>query len=105
MAVSANCNDRNVEPIEGELATLSGRMNVRLYLVIRTSMLPASGGRYWLMERSCSARRCTCLGELRANDLFVELPNARLRNGLDEMDAIGHRILRDHALGREIGDV
>src|SRR5262245_1555689 len=67
--------------------------------------MSASGGWYWLMERSCLARNRARLGELGANDLIVELSNARLRDGLDEMDAIGDCILRDRAPGGEIGDV
>src|SRR5262249_52466194 len=41
----------------------------------------------------------------RADDLLVELPDARLWNGFDEMNAIGNDVLRDHAFRGEFGDV
>ena len=39
-------------------------------------------------------------GELRANHLLVELAHAGLRDRVDEVDAVGHRVLRDRRRAR-----
>src|SRR5262245_57238829 len=66
--------------------------------------MSASGARYWLIARLQECDRSSTGGQRRgrfeqsrANHLLVELADARLRDRVDEVHAVGNRVLRDGA--------